>query len=121
MDSVFYGEIIRFNKKELFLELVLQLNPDIDEADLKPLQGICWTSCLYERQELVRVLIEHKFNVLPRINLMESLLCVIRIGNMEIFTALLENSASPGLWKSSSLYHYPLLDTAMSHNRIDML
>ena len=46
MKKVFYREVIRFNKHELFLEFVLQLKPEIDETVLKTLKGMCWTCCL---------------------------------------------------------------------------
>ena len=119
--NLFYTNVIRFNKQELFLEFVLQLKPDIDGTDRTTLQDIFWTCCQHERQELVQVLIKHQLSSLLRIDLTKILDHVIEIGNMGIFTTLLGDSASPGLCKSSLLDYLQVLETASFHNRVDMV
>ena len=118
----FWIDVIKFNKKELFLALVRQLKPGIDEKDLTRLWDIFQDCCWHERQELVQVLIEHHSEHLLRINLKASFLMVIGNGAMDIFTMLLGSSGFPSLLKSSTLNHYQLLYTIISHpDRADMV
>lgn len=120
MHKSFWERVIKFDKRELFLEFVLQMAPGIDGNNIKVLESIYWICCHQERQELVRILVEHTFTSLRRIDSMGNLYHLISVGNMDILVMLLGDSASPGLWKSSSVNQYDLLTCARRLDRVDM-
>lgn len=122
--NIFCMEIIRFNRKNLFLEYVQQLKLEEESHVLDSLRYILDQCCEYQRLELVRVLVEHNLDDLMRIDLKPSLEKVIKTGNNDLLKLLLwdaANSKPRTYWDSYPLTVLPLLLTASRYGRVDML